>query len=124
MNTQREMIRFAIAGILVGVIDFSVYYLLIHFLFFSLAKAISFIAAWIVAYLFNKYWAFNHKQPSSYAEVGRYVLINLLALEINVLTNQGILQAWPDAVFFAFIIASMLTGLLTFIGFKWWVFRT
>ncbi len=123
MNIKKEIHRFLIAGIFVGAIDFGVYYFLIHFLSFSLAKGISFASASIVGYLFNKYWIFQYNQASSYLEVSRYVLINLLALGINVLTNQTILNAWPGSVFFALISASILTSSFTFICFKWWVFR-
>lgn len=122
INARKEIIRFSIAGIFVGATDFGIYYLLIHFLAFSLAKGISFTCAGIVAYLLNKYWIFPHNQ-SSYAQVGRYILINFLALGFNVLTNQSVLNFRPGAVLLALIIASMLTGLLTFICFKWWVFR-
>jgi len=124
MNTKKEIIRFSIAGTFVGATDFGIYYILIHFLSFSLAKGISFTCAGIVAYLFNKYWIFKYNQASSYPEVGRYLIINFLGLGINVFTNQSVLNVWPGAVFLALIIASMLTGLFTFICFKWWVFRS
>ena len=49
MNIKKEIVRFLTAGIFVGATDFGIYYLLIHFLSFSLAKGISFICAGIVA---------------------------------------------------------------------------
>jgi len=116
------MIRFFGAGSIVVVIDFGIYYALMNSLSFSLAKGISFTCAGIIGYLLNKYWTFKHNQ-ASYAEVGRYAIINFIALGINVLTNQYILKLWPGAVVAALIIASMLTGLFTFVCFKWWVFR-
>ncbi len=122
MNTKKEIILFLIAGAFIGATDFGIYYFLIHFLSFSLSKGISFTCAGIVGYWLNKYWTFKRHQPS-YTEVGRYAVINLLALGVNVLTNQSILHMWPGAVFWALISSSMLTGLLTFICFKWWVFR-
>ncbi len=123
MSAHKEVIRFFIAGILVVAVDLGVYYLLFHFLSFGIAKGISFTCAGITGYLFNKYWTFQHNQPSC-AEVGRYVLINLLALGVNVLTNQSVLNVRPGAVYLALGIATALTSLLTFIGFKWWVFRS
>jgi len=123
MNNKKEIARFLIAGAIAGVVDFSAYFFLFHFLPFSVSKAISFTCAGIVGYLFYKYWTFKHKQ-ASYAEVSRYALINFLALGINVLTNQHILNVWPGAVFVALVIATTLTSLFTFICFKWWVFRT
>ena len=116
------MIRFLIAGTIVNATDFSIYYILFHFLPFSISKGISFTCAGIVGYLLYKYWTFQYNKPS-YAEFGRYVLINSLALGINVITNQSILNMWPGAVFVALVIATILTALFAFACFKWWVFR-
>ncbi len=123
MNTKKEIIRFSISGTIVVATDFGIYYLLFHHLPFSIAKAISFTCAGIVGYLLNKYWTFKRNQPS-YAEVGRYTLTNFLALGINVVTNQSVLNLRPDAVFLALVIATIVTSLFTFVCFKWWVFRT
>lgn len=121
-HAREEFVRFSIAGMIVTVTDFSIYYFLFHFLSYSLSKGISFVCAGIVGYLLYKYWTFRHSQPS-YAEVGRYTLISLLALGINVSTNQGVLNARPGAVYLALGIATTITCLVTFVGFKWWVFR-
>ena len=80
------------------------------------------MCAGVVGYLLTKYWIFK-RNSASYSEVGRYVLTSCLALGVNVLTNQSILNTWPGAIFPALIIAAMLTGLFSFICFKWWVFR-
>ncbi|MCX5714020.1 MAG: GtrA family protein, partial [Candidatus Omnitrophica bacterium] len=123
MNTKKEIIRFLVAGTIVTATDFSIYYVLFHFLPFSVSKGISFICAGTIGYLLYKYWIFNNGKLS-YAEFGRYTLANTLALLINVLTNQSILNVYPGAVWPALIIATMLTSVFAFICFKWWVFRT
>jgi putative flippase GtrA len=105
------------------VTDFSIYYILFHFLPFSVAKGISFTCAGIVGYFLIKFFTFRHNSPLSFSEVSQYALINSLALGINVLTNQSILWMRPGSVLIALIIATILTGLFTFICFKWWVFR-
>ncbi len=122
MPISKEMVRFSIAGALVGATDFGVYYLLIHFLSFSLSKGISFAGAGIVAYLFNKYWTFQGR-TSSYSQTSHYLMINFLALGINIIVNQWVLNFWAGAVFPALIVSSMSSGLFTFIFFKWWVFK-
>jgi putative flippase GtrA len=122
MNVRKEIVRFLIAGTVVNATDFSIYYVLFHFLPFSVAKGISFICAGIVGYLLNKHWTFKYHQ-ASLTEVGRYILINFLALGVNVLTNQSILNLWPGSILVALVIATVLTGLFVFICFKWWVFR-
>ncbi|HSV43419.1 MAG TPA: GtrA family protein [Candidatus Bathyarchaeia archaeon] len=123
MDARKEQIRFLLAGTVVNATDYGIYLFLIHFLSFGAAKGISFTCAGIVGYVINKYWTFKHG-PASYAEVGRYVFINFLALGVNVLTNQFILAMRPGAVFLALIGASIVAGVLTFICFKWWVFKT
>ncbi len=119
----KEILRFSMAGALAGCVDLSVYFLLIPFVSFNISKAISFTCAGIIAYLLNKFWIFKSKMSVSYQEIGRYILVNLLALVINILTNQGILKLWPSSFLLAWSIASIATGLVTFLGFKWWVFR-
>src|SRR3989338_160434 len=118
MNASKEIIRFFIAGTIVNATDVGIYYFLLHFLSFSASKGISFICAGIVGYLLNKHWTFKYHQPS-YAEAGRYILINSLALGINVLTNQSILNLWPGAIWAALVIATALTSLFIFVCFKW-----
>ncbi|MBN1869855.1 MAG: GtrA family protein [Candidatus Omnitrophica bacterium] len=122
MNTKTEIIRFSMVGAFVIATDFSIYYLLFHFLPYSIAKGISFTCAGIAGYLLNKYWTFKHGERS-YAEIGRYTFINVLALGINVVTNQSILNLRPGAVWPALIMATAVTSFLTFIFFKWWVFK-
>ncbi len=123
MNTKKQIIRFLIAGSIVNATDFSIYYILFHFLPFSVSKGISFTCAGIVGYLLYKNHIFRGDK-ASYAEVIRYALINFLALGINVLTNQTILDIWPGAVLAALLTATALTSLFAFSCFKWWVFRT
>jgi len=123
MKAKKEIIRFLIAGTIVNATDFSIYYILFHFFPFSVSKGISFTCAGLIGYFLIKFWTFKNNKPLSFIEVGQYALINSLALGVNVLTNQSILRVWPGAVFLALIIATILTGLFTFVCFKWWVFK-
>ena len=123
MNSRKEILRFLISGAVINGTDFSVYFILFHFLPYSISKGISFTCAGIVGYLLCKHWIFK-RDRLSYAEMGRYALINGLALGINILTNQMILNTWLGAVLAALLMATAVTGLFTFVCFKWWVFRT
>ena len=120
--TKKEIIRYCVAGMFVGATDFGIYYILLNVFPYSLSKGISFICAGIVAYLFNKYWTFEQLRPSR-AEIMRFVMINVLMLEINVLVNQSILSLWPGKVFVALLLAGQVTNILAFVFFKFWVFR-
>ncbi|MBF0217636.1 MAG: GtrA family protein [Candidatus Omnitrophica bacterium] len=122
MDGRKEFIRFLIAGVIVNATDFGIYFILFHYLPFIAAKAISFSCAGIVGYLMCKYGIFKRNQPS-YSEIGRYAVVSIVALGVNVITNQGILVAMPEAVLGALVTATAVTGLFTFVCFKWWVFR-
>ncbi len=122
MIIRKEIARFLIAGVLINAIDFGVYYLLLHFFPYGLSKAVSFTCAGVVGYLLSKFLIFRHNQPSA-GEIGRYVLINFLALGLNVLLNQSVLSVWRGSFSLAWIVATLSTGLFTFVCFKWWVFR-
>ncbi len=120
---RKEIIRFMTAGILVNATDFGLYYILILALPFSLAKTISFTCAGIVAYLFNKRWIFRYSETATAPELGRYLLTNVVTLGLNVAINQRILEVWPGAVLPAISMAAILTGAVTFVSYKWWVFK-
>jgi len=117
------MIRFCCAGCMTTATDFSIYYILFHFLPYNVAKGISFTCGGVVGYLLCKYWIFKNNEPS-FNEAVRYAFINSLALGINVYINHYFLILWPRAIFASLIIATSLTGLFTFVCFKGWVFRT
>jgi len=122
MTLNKEVLRFLGAGLIVTATDFSIYFILIRFVPVSVAKGISFTCAGIVGYLLNKYWTFKQKE-SSYGEVGRYWLVNFIALGINILVNQAVLKVWPEGVVVALIVTTIVTSVFTYVGFKWWVFK-
>ena len=121
-DDRNEPVRFLLAGSVINLTDYAVYLFLVRSLSFTVSKAISFTCAGITGYVINKYWIFKYGPPS-YAEVGRYALINSVALGVNVATNQIILSLSPGAVVLAMVSASVLAGILTFVCFKWWVFK-
>ncbi len=122
MNSQKEMLRFLIAGILVTATDFGIYFLLIHWLPFSVAKGTSFTCAGILGYGLNKYWTFKQKQGSG-SEMGRYWIVNFAALGINIFVNQMMINTWPQQVGLAVVMATIVSSLVSYFCFKFWVFK-
>ena len=118
-----EIARFLIAGIAAIVTDFSVYFVLCQALPPSASKTISFICGGIVSYVLNKHWAFKSSRRSS-AEAIRFAVFNLGTLVQNVLTNHTMLNLWPGKLLSALLVATDVTSIAAYIGFKWWVFRT
>jgi putative flippase GtrA len=126
MKTKKEISRYLIVTPFIGALDFGIYFLLIHFrLPYSVSKAISYIIANGVGYLFNKHWVFKRKRKqSSYPEAGRYIIVDISLFVCNIATNQVILHVWPHAIFLAIVTASILTATLSFICKKFLVFKT
>ena len=122
MGLHNEVIKFALAGVLVIGTDVGIYSLLIHFLPYAVAKGTSFTCGGAVAYLVNKYWTFRQEQRSS-AEVARFIAAYFSALGLNVATNELLLRASAGAVFFALAVATAVTSVFTFFVFKYWVFQ-
>ena len=88
-----------------------------------MSKGISYICSRVVGFISSKYWTFE-QQRYSHAEVIRFVAMNVLTLGINVLTNQAMLTLWAGRILLAWVIATMITNLFTFVLLKWWVFNT
>jgi putative flippase GtrA len=120
---KRELPRFLIVGFSAVAVDFFTYSLLISFLAYAPAKAVSFISGTIVAYLFNKYWTFE-KRDQNHFEMVSFVTLYAITLLINVGVNEFVLHIFPESIGFAFLLATATSTILNFIGMKWWVFRS
>ncbi|MBF0490036.1 MAG: GtrA family protein [Candidatus Omnitrophica bacterium] len=120
---KKEIVRYLIVSPFEGATDIGIYYLLIHFLPNIVAKAISYVIANGIGYVFNKYWIFKKKKASA-PEAARYFMVDILLFAGNILINQAILSHWPKAVFLAIVITSLLTALMSFISKKCWVFKS
>ena len=123
MPAKKEIVRYCIVTPMVGTTDFGVYYLLKLFVPIPAAKAVSYVCAAIVGYLFSKYWVFS-KKKTSHPEMARYWISDFTLLGYNVLANHTILHFWPRAIFFALAAASVSTAAFSFAIKKWWVFKT
>lgn len=122
LKQKNEIVKFGFTGIIVIAIDIGVYYLLINFLSYFVAKSISFVCGGVVAYLLNKYWTFKQVKKSS-SEIQRFIVANLSALGINVATNKIVLSLNEQDVFLALAVATATTAIFTFVVFKFWVFQ-
>lgn len=82
--------RFAAVGALNTVIDLGVLNFLITLtdvstgIYYSLFKAVSFLAAVVNSYFWNKFWTFASRTPSTAGEFGRFIFFTLIGLLINV----------------------------------------
>jgi putative flippase GtrA len=126
-----ELKRFLVSGGSAVACDTTVYFLLLPLLPPSIAKAVSFIAGTVVAYILNKFWTFK-KPKRSHVEVVKFVCLYLSTLGANVAVNRLTLDYAPTIVpilkpyetQFAFLAATGTSTVLNYLGQKFWVFKT
>jgi putative flippase GtrA len=121
-TARREIPRFVAVGCSAVLTDALVYWLLIPFFPYALAKAASFISGAVISYFLNKFWTFAHTN-SSPRDIPAFIGLNLMTLAANVFVNHLSLSLVPEAVFLAFILATGTSTVLNFCGQKWWVFK-
>lgn len=91
-GTLFQAARFSIVGILNTVIDFAVLNSLVLFLTtgnstakYGVFKMVSFVAALINSYFFNKYWVFPQKKKQTDPhEKFRFVVVSLVGFVLNI----------------------------------------
>ncbi|MFH1667665.1 MAG: GtrA family protein [Candidatus Komeilibacteria bacterium] len=78
-----EAFRFATAGLITVIIDFSIFISLTRFtdyfgVHYLQANMIAFLVAVIVGYFINKYWTFKHAAQKSWPEFVKYIGIMIV----------------------------------------------
>ncbi len=118
---KRELFSFLLAGGSAVATDMGTYFILLHWLPHSPAKAISFVLGSFVAYLLNKVFTFR-KPGRSAGEVIRFAVLYASTLGANVLVNRLCLGLVGSELF-AFFVATGTSTILNYLGQKFWVFR-
>jgi len=99
LNNSKErgrFLRFAVVGAIGAVIDFGIFNLLISLTGMAaiLASAISFIAAVISNFLWNRYWTYpDSRSKPLLRQVVQFVLVSVAGLGIRALMFVG-LEKW------------------------------
>lgn len=121
MNVK-EILRYLVVGSAAFSMDMLIYFLLLHFLTYSIAKAISFVSGSVLAYILNKYWTFNQQEKSFY-EILKFAILYISTLLTNVAVNKISLNLSHNLALFSFFVATGTSTILNFIGQKCWVFK-
>ncbi len=147
MVKNREIILFAIIGVLNTSIDIGVFALLKYSLAISnesplivYINLISVITAIIFSYFANKYITFQHKKKTKPREVGSFIIVNMLGFFVNTTILRLTIFILPTTILLPLslsfipsqlidpaIIGKLLgTGgsmIVSFVGYKFFVFR-
>ena len=138
---KKQLVKFTLIGLLAVSVDLLCYFILLNTLPEKLfqtvgneavSKSISFMCGMTVTYFLNKFWTWKKKDRSQKRLV-KFGLLYGIALLINVGTNSGLLYILhqyrnlvdlPFKYLIAFVGASGLSASVSFMGQKFWVFKT
>ena len=124
---KRELITFLFVGTLTVLTDFLTYRALTQFQIIevNVAKAIGFSTGTLFAYFANRFWTFDNKS-NVMDSVTRFLFLYGSTLGANVLVNAfalRIITDLPAAVQLAFLLATIVSASLNFLGMKYFVFK-
>lgn len=138
---KKQLVKFTLIGLLAVSVDLLCYFILLNTLPEKLfqtvgneavSKSISFMCGMTVTYFFNKFWTWKKKDRSQKRLV-KFGILYGIALLINVGTNSGFLYILhqyrnlvdlPFKYLIAFVGASGLSASVSFMGQKFWVFKS
>jgi len=117
-----ELLRFIATGLLAVGTDFSSYWLLSDVLAPNIAKGFSFILGSIVAFVMNNLWTFDSSVRLNNTVIPFACLYGMTFIA-NILVNHLVLNLGSEMKLLAFLLATLTSTALNFLGMKFWVFR-
>lgn len=143
-HATKQLTKFVLAGITAVFCDLLVYYILSSFLPTDLSKALGFVSGTFVTYNLNKYWTWRQSDKNT-KRLLNFLLLYGISLVVNVSINSYALQLIPDYEIVlnlrfandslrhlfsvkadkitAFVIATVFSSVVNFLGQKYWVFK-
>ncbi len=134
----KQIIRFAVVGVINTAIDLIVLNILIHVtghgekgLYYSLFKAIAFVIALANSYFMNKHWTFAGQGTSNrIIEISEFTIVSLIGFVINVAVSSAVVN-WIPPVFgldkfwpsFGALCGTAIGLIWNFVGYKLVVFE-
>ena len=89
------------------------------------SKGAGFIVGAVLAYIANRFWTFGSR-PHSRGSLMRFSLLYVFSLVINIAVNElalALLISFEAVVPLAFLIATLISATINFIGMKFFVFK-
>lgn len=133
-----QFLKFAIVGVINTLVDFGVLNLLIissghsSGIYYSVFKGLSFTAAVVNSYFWNRFWTFKDRQEKNpAAQFGKFILISVVGFGINVGTASLIVNVigpqfgirpaiWANV---GALLAIAVSWVWNFTGYKFWAFK-
>lgn len=122
-NTNQQLSRFLVTGLMAVGTDFISYMILSNFLAIAVAKGSSFILGSSVAFFVNKRWTFEDNSDTRAALV-HFSILYFCTFFANVGVNHITLAWLPGMKLIAFLAATGTSTVLNFLGMKFLVFTS
>lgn len=123
-NKVAVLIRFCTVGVGNTLIDFSLFLLLIKWGFpYLTAQFIAYSAGIANSFIWNRFWTFRLKGGIKFAEVIKFLLINILALIVTNILLHYFYELLGWSIVISKGIATIGGILITYIGSKTFVFQ-
>ena len=125
MRSSKEIRYFVIIGILTVLIDYLVYFLSKKLIVnISQAKAFGFISGTVFAFVANRNITFKN-YDNIWGHLYKFLILYSVTLFINIAINNYLLNWLTDfqyKVQQSFLIATLISAIINFIGMKYFVF--
>ncbi len=124
-ETGIQFIKFSLIGFLNTGIHYGIFLFLFRLLgiHYLLASVTGYFGGLINSFALNKLWTFQTKETRKKVEFAKFVIINILALLINVGSLKYFVNYLDMLPEIALIISIVISTMTNFIGNKLWVFR-
>lgn len=126
MLVTKQLKYFLIIGVVTVLIDYLTYkWLLLFFSNISIAKSIGFAFGTIFSFVANRNITFNNKNHF-WGHLSKFSLVYFTSMMINVFVNSFSLGLFTDLnlkVQISFIVATMMSATINFVGMKYIVFK-
>ncbi len=125
MQRFSEFGKYCIVGLIGVFVNMGIYTLLVNaaHLHYLAGATVSFSAAATNNFVLNKYWTFGNPDGSGFTQAGRFLIVSLLSLLLNLLVLHLLVEDVRLGNIVAQMIAIGVVTVLNYLGNKKWSFR-
>lgn len=121
MGIKKQVSRFCQSGVFALATDSIVYFTLLNFTSYNVAKGVSFFCGTSVSYVANNFWTFE-RESIQLNDLLRYFSLYAVSLILNVLLNAICLNLFTLPVTASYGVAAVVCIIFNFLGQKFWIF--
>ena len=123
LRNKWQLVKFQIVGVINTVIDYVVFNLLSWLgLGMFPAQCLGYGSGLLNSYVMNKSWTFEQTSKSTFQQVLRFMIINLISFGINTAVLYACVQGLAMEKWLGKGIATVVTLAANYIGYSRWVF--